>query len=154
MTRLRIYLDTHKTSLIIWNYKVVGLVIVKKQFLFDAIRISSYLDTKYIIRPLSISVASYYCTCIHRACGTVSFSYRTYVRGTGVAGDVIYYILYFALLHPLFTTAAIDNIDLIYEYGVTWPQGYGEEHFVILSGGLHIEMATFKVAGNWLCGSG
>ena len=35
-----------------------------------------------------------------------------------------------------------------------WPEKYGENHFVIILGGLHIEMAGLKVIGNWLedCG--
>ena len=35
-----------------------------------------------------------------------------------------------------------------------WPEMYGENHFVIILGGLHIEMAGLKVIGNWLedCG--
>ena len=35
-----------------------------------------------------------------------------------------------------------------------WQQGYGEEKFVILFGGLHIEMAALKIVGDWLQGSG
>jgi len=35
-----------------------------------------------------------------------------------------------------------------------WPQGYGEEKFVILFGGLHIEMAALKTIGDLLQGSG
>ena len=31
-----------------------------------------------------------------------------------------------------------------------WPANYGEEKFVILLGGLHIEMAALKVLGDWL----
>jgi len=34
-----------------------------------------------------------------------------------------------------------------------WPQEYGEETFVILFGGLHIEMAPLKTVGEWLQGS-
>lgn len=36
----------------------------------------------------------------------------------------------------------------------TWPESHGEDHFVILLGGLHIEMAFMKVAGDWLEDSG
>ena len=32
----------------------------------------------------------------------------------------------------------------------TWPSTYGEDHFVIILGGLHIEMAELKVIGDWL----
>ena len=35
-----------------------------------------------------------------------------------------------------------------------WPAQYGEEHYVILFGGLHIEMAVLKTLGDWLHGSG
>jgi len=35
-----------------------------------------------------------------------------------------------------------------------WPQEYGEEKFVILFGGLHIETAALKTVGEWLQGSG
>ena len=31
-----------------------------------------------------------------------------------------------------------------------WPDTHGEEHFVVVLGGLHIEMAAMKVAGDWL----
>ena len=34
------------------------------------------------------------------------------------------------------------------------PASHGENQFVIMLGGLHIEMAAFKVLGNWLDGSG
>ena len=36
----------------------------------------------------------------------------------------------------------------------TWPDMYGEKCYVILMGGLHIEMAMLKVIGIWLDGSG
>ena len=35
-----------------------------------------------------------------------------------------------------------------------WPASHGENQFVIILGGLHIEMAAFKVLGNRLNGSG
>ena len=35
-----------------------------------------------------------------------------------------------------------------------WPNKYGEDKFVILFGGLHIELAALKTAGDWLAGSG
>ena len=35
-----------------------------------------------------------------------------------------------------------------------WPEKYGEDKFVILFGGLHIELAALKTAGDWLAGSG
>lgn len=35
-----------------------------------------------------------------------------------------------------------------------WPQIYGEEHFVVMMGGLHIEMASLKMLGKWMDGSG
>ena len=31
---------------------------------------------------------------------------------------------------------------------------HGEDHFVIMFGGLHVEMTAFKVLGKWLSGSG
>ena len=36
----------------------------------------------------------------------------------------------------------------------SWPATHGEDHFVIMFGGLHIEMALQKVLGDWLEGSG
>ena len=36
----------------------------------------------------------------------------------------------------------------------TWPATHGEDHFVIMFGGLHIEMAVMKVLGDWLEDSG
>lgn len=35
-----------------------------------------------------------------------------------------------------------------------WPITHGEDHFVIVLGGLHIEMAALKILGDWLAGSG
>ena len=35
-----------------------------------------------------------------------------------------------------------------------WPDDYGEDKFVIMFGGLHIEMAALKAVGDWLKGSG
>lgn len=35
-----------------------------------------------------------------------------------------------------------------------WPEEYGERQYVVLMGGLHIEMAMLKVIGDWLNGSG
>ena len=35
-----------------------------------------------------------------------------------------------------------------------WPDTHGKDKFVIVLGGLHIEMAAFKVLGDWLDGSG
>lgn len=35
-----------------------------------------------------------------------------------------------------------------------WPEKYGEDKFVVMFGGLHIEMAALKAIGNWLQGSG
>jgi len=35
-----------------------------------------------------------------------------------------------------------------------WPDKFGETKFVILLGGLHTEMATLRMIGHWLCGSG
>ena len=36
----------------------------------------------------------------------------------------------------------------------SWPDQYGEGKYVILMGGLQIEMALLNVLGNWLDGSG
>lgn len=36
----------------------------------------------------------------------------------------------------------------------SWPETYGEDHFVIILGGLHIEMASLKVICDWLEDSG
>lgn len=35
-----------------------------------------------------------------------------------------------------------------------WPEKYGEEKYVLLFGGLYVEMAALKTAGDWLSGSG
>jgi hypothetical protein len=35
-----------------------------------------------------------------------------------------------------------------------WPEKFGEDHCVILMGGLHIEMAALRMLGHWLAGSG
>ena len=35
-----------------------------------------------------------------------------------------------------------------------WPDKFGEERFVIMMGGLHIEMAALRMLGHWLDGSG
>ena len=35
-----------------------------------------------------------------------------------------------------------------------WPEQYGEQNYVVLMGGLHIENAILKVLGDWLDGSG
>lgn len=35
-----------------------------------------------------------------------------------------------------------------------WPDSYGEDHIVVMFGGLHIEMAALKTLGDWLKGSG
>ncbi|VDI74380.1 Hypothetical predicted protein, partial [Mytilus galloprovincialis] len=47
---------------------------------------------------------------------------------------------------PLFTVAKLIQWN--------WPQIYGEDHFVMMFGGLHIEMAAFKALGSWLEDSG
>ncbi len=36
----------------------------------------------------------------------------------------------------------------------SWSSIYGEHKYVVLLGGLHIEMATLSVMGDWLEGSG
>jgi len=36
----------------------------------------------------------------------------------------------------------------------TWPEQYGEDKFVVMFGGLPVEMAALKTAGQWLTGSG
>jgi len=35
-----------------------------------------------------------------------------------------------------------------------WPDGYSEDKYVVMFGGLHIEMAALKTLGDWLRGSG
>lgn len=35
-----------------------------------------------------------------------------------------------------------------------WQESYGEDHIVVMFGGLHIEMAALKTLGDWLQGSG
>ncbi|KAG7156428.1 hypothetical protein Hamer_G006187 [Homarus americanus] len=35
-----------------------------------------------------------------------------------------------------------------------WPENYGEEKFIMILGGLHIEMAALRMAGSWSQGSG
>ena len=52
----------------------------------------------------------------------------------------------FTLDQPLFTIAK--------QIQWHWPYVYGEETFVILLGGLHIEMAALTTPGDFLDGSG
>ena len=47
---------------------------------------------------------------------------------------------------PLFTVA--KHIQW------SWPIAYVENHFAVMFGGLHIEMAILKVLGNLIAGSG
>ena len=35
-----------------------------------------------------------------------------------------------------------------------WPESFGEDKFVVMLGGLHIEMAVLRTLGTWLKGSG
>lgn len=51
-----------------------------------------------------------------------------------------------ALDQPLYAVAK--------EIQWNWSDIYGEEKFVVMFGGLHIEMAFLKVVGGWLEGSG
>lgn len=51
-----------------------------------------------------------------------------------------------ALDQPLYTIAK--------QIQWTWPDTFGEDFFVIMFGGLHIEMALYKLLGEWLDGSG
>ena len=51
-----------------------------------------------------------------------------------------------ALDQPLFAVAK--------EIQLSWRDLYGEKKFVVMFGGLHIEMAFLKVIGGWLEGSG
>ena len=32
----------------------------------------------------------------------------------------------------------------------SWPEEYGEKAYVVMMGGLHVEMVTLKIIGNWL----
>ena len=50
---------------------------------------------------------------------------------------------------PVITTLAIAK-----KIQWNWPENYGENQFVIVLGGLHIEMAGLKVIGDWLEDSG
>ncbi len=43
---------------------------------------------------------------------------------------------------------------LVKEVQWNWPATHGEDHFVIIIGGLHIEMATLKLLGDWFKDSG
>ena len=47
---------------------------------------------------------------------------------------------------PLYTIAK--------EIQWSWPTTHGEDHFVVMFGGLHIEMAALKTLGDLLEGSG
>ena len=47
-----------------------------------------------------------------------------------------------AVDQPLFALAKQIQLN--------WPKTYDEQHFVILLGGLHIEMAALKILGDWL----
>ena len=35
-----------------------------------------------------------------------------------------------------------------------WPDQFGEDQFIVMLGGLHIQMAAFKALSDWLDGSG
>ena len=48
----------------------------------------------------------------------------------------------------------IITVDQPLQIQWRWPETHGEDHFVILFGGLHIEMAALKTLGNLLDGSG
>lgn len=51
---------------------------------------------------------------------------------------------------------AVDQPLFAIAQQIQWnlPEVYGEKHFVILYGGLHIKMAYQKVPGKWLDASG
>ena len=51
-----------------------------------------------------------------------------------------------ALDQPLFALAKLIQWN--------WPSTHGEKKFVLMLGGLHIEMAALKLLGDWLDGSG
>lgn len=51
-----------------------------------------------------------------------------------------------AVNHPLFALAKQIQWTLV--------NSHGEDKFVVMFGGLHIEMTAFKVLGKWLDGSG
>ena len=36
----------------------------------------------------------------------------------------------------------------------SWPEQLGEDHFVVMMGALHIEIAALRLLGDWLEGSG
>lgn len=60
-------------------------------------------------------------------------------------------------LNPGLTPVAIFNQPLFALAKQTqwkWPESYGEDHIVVMFGGLHIEMAALKTLGDWLQGSG
>ena len=43
---------------------------------------------------------------------------------------------------------------LLKEIQALWPDTHGEDHFVLILGGLHIEMAALKLPGDWLRDAG
>jgi len=51
-----------------------------------------------------------------------------------------------AVDQPLFSVAKQTQLN--------WPETHAEEHFVLMLGDLHIEMATLSVLGGWLEDSG
>ena len=58
-----------------------------------------------------------------------------------------------------FNTSTSDTLDqplfaIAKQIHWNWPASHEENQFVIMLGGLHIGMATFKGLGNWLDGSG
>ena len=51
-----------------------------------------------------------------------------------------------AVDQPLYSVAKQTQLN--------WPETHAEEHFVLMLGDLHIEMATLSVLGDWLEDSG
>ncbi|KAG7153951.1 hypothetical protein Hamer_G027474, partial [Homarus americanus] len=49
-------------------------------------------------------------------------------------------------------TNDFPNISILIQWN--WPENYDEEKFIMILGGLHIEMAALRMAGSWLQGSG
>ena len=72
-------------------------------------------------------------------------------HGMNVVNDVVQHLNpgqtpVIAMDQPLFALAKLIQWNM--------PETHGEDRYVVMFGGLHVEMAAFKVLGEWLDGSG
>ena len=71
------------------------------------------------------------------------------INNTDIVEDIYFLVLNTSLEY---SKRAIWHF-LIY-HSMATANTHGEDHFVIMFGGLHVEMTAFKVLGKWLSGSG